>query len=166
MMCLDLTKPCTWTWWWIGLALKSGVVARLLLNLILGPGRPAPFVPQPTAVAGGRRCNENACMAPGRRPPGGSEQQLQLQTNQRSIIYHLSINHVLCDRLVSCWAIHAPSMFFIIYISLWWILVLVLVVLATTCMVAWFDVGVWKDSPELDGSIRPPHACVLVNLND
>lgn len=27
-------------------------------------------------------------------------------------------------------------------------------------VVAWFDVGVWKDSPELDGSIRPPHACV------
>jgi len=48
--------------------------------------------PWPLAIAGGRRCNENACMHGPGRPAGGSEQQLQLQTNQRindpsSIIY-------------------------------------------------------------------------------
>ena len=157
MMCFDLYR-CR------GRAHGDGLMDRLGFEF----GSCSPW---PLAVAGGRRCNENACMHGPGRWIGAAVAVADEPTNQRSIIYHLSINHVLCYRLVSCWghpciiSLSPPLSCHVYHISLWQ--KLVLVVLATTCMVAWFDVGVWMDSPELDGSIRPPHAaCVLMNLND
>ena len=89
MMCFDLYR-CR------GRAHGDGLMDRLGFEF----GSCSPW---PLAVAGGRRCNENACMHGPGRWIGAAVAVADEPTNQQSIIYHLSINHVLCDRLVSCW---------------------------------------------------------------